>query len=478
MNPRYIETFRRHRVLFCLPLVIVFLLTLATVFGAPKSYVSGASLYADTPVTSQSSTDPTAPPLLVPPSQQEQQIINELLATRSFRLKVGHGGPLADYLAHHSAKGWSPTAILSAVRTKPSLDFRIMSALTPKHVLTTVEGPQVLSVQLDGPTPAVAEGTLRALIDEYMRERAAIRRSRAQQSLVLLAAQVDAAKKVLTQAQQNVAVAPASDPQYKALVQAARVASTKYVFATNSYHEALAEASGHGNDAAALSVIDEPTLPTGPKSSKKKALMAIIAGLFIGGLLSFGGVAAFTKFRPPLKSPSPRPLTVASEQAVAGVLVDDERLRRRARAPGEDTGALRQVEREADTAEHALANGTALKGNIIAVWDEGEGNGSRPVWTIRQPLNGALHLAPGSPVWMLGDPGRQGVIRDIRPADDGGVISEVEITTQEPAGNGRGGRLAIAARDIRWVGELVTFVQMPGGGTATESGYAPGGAAG
>jgi hypothetical protein len=477
VNPRYIETFSRHRVLFSLPLVVAVVFAIASVLGAPKQYESGASLYVDTPVTAQSSTDPTSTPLLVPPSTQEQQILIELLSTRSFRLKVGHQGPLAEYLAHHSDHGLSPTALLAAVRTKPSLDYRVMSALDPKHIITAVPGPQVLAVNFIGPSPNVAVGTLRALLKVYVEARATILKTRAQQSLSLLRDQVAAAKTVLDQAQANAAATSSSSPQYRSLVEASRVASKNYAAAVTSYHNAYVQASAPAGDpsSGSITVLDPPTTPAAPQSGKKKALMAIIAGLFVGGLLSFGGVAAFTRLGGPRgKRAKPQPLSVAATRSVAPVVVDADRQDARggsrpASLPASETHA----DADADVLEEASSNGNVLKGTIIAVWDDGDARQARPVWTIRQPANGDVRLVPGNALWMVGDPGRQGVIRNLRTTDDGGVVCEVEITRGKLAERSKTGHLAIAPADTRWVGLSVAFVQdSPTGETYVSDGTA------
>src|SRR3954454_7851836 len=97
MNPSYVQTFQRHRLLFSLPVVIMTVLALWFVVGTPKQYKAGASLFVDTPVTQPSSfNDPN--PGDVTPAAQSQQLLNELLATRSFRMKIGHEGPLTKYL--------------------------------------------------------------------------------------------------------------------------------------------------------------------------------------------------------------------------------------------------------------------------------------------------------------------------------------------------------------------------------------------
>ena len=112
MNPSYVQTFSRHRILFSLPIVLATLLALWFVAGAPKAYKSSTSLWVDTPPPAASSLDQTNA-TLVTPAAQAQQFLGELLTTRRFRLGVGHGGPLARYFATHAPGGWGPSALLS-----------------------------------------------------------------------------------------------------------------------------------------------------------------------------------------------------------------------------------------------------------------------------------------------------------------------------------------------------------------------------
>ena len=55
MNPSYVQTFNRHRLLFSLPVVILTVLALWVVASTPKEYKAGASLFIDNPVTQESS---------------------------------------------------------------------------------------------------------------------------------------------------------------------------------------------------------------------------------------------------------------------------------------------------------------------------------------------------------------------------------------------------------------------------------------
>src|SRR5438105_6626974 len=182
MNPRYRQTFARHRVLFSLPVVIATAFALWFVVGAPKQYESATSLWVDTPPPGLSSLENTNTSILTP-SAQAQQLLSELLTTRRFRVAIGHEGPLAHYLATHSSAGWGPKAMLAQLRGQGAVDDRVFKELGPKNVLTTIAGPQVLGVSVRVPAPAVTGGPLKALVDQFNLERRSLAVGREQASI-------------------------------------------------------------------------------------------------------------------------------------------------------------------------------------------------------------------------------------------------------------------------------------------------------
>jgi len=300
MNPRYRETFRRHPIVYSLPLVIVTLLAVWYVVGAPKSYEAAASLWVDTPAPEQSSLTQTNQ-FATTPAAQAQQLLNELLTTREFRIEVGRRGPLEGYLAAHPSSGFGPSALLATLRGAATLDNRVVAALGPKSVLTTVEGPQVLSVSVKGPTPQVALGTTRALVSEFNEQRTNFMVQRAQATLAYYKNQADAALQTLHSTQAGIANFMAANPgatasasgqtaadaQLRSLVQAEGVAKERHSAANRDANQAAVSLKATLADTTSFHILDQPALPTGPVSGKKKEVMAIIGGLFAGALLSF-----------------------------------------------------------------------------------------------------------------------------------------------------------------------------------------------
>jgi hypothetical protein len=134
------------------------------------------------------------------------------------------------------------------------------------------------------------------------------------------------------------------------------------------------------------------------------------------------------------------------------------------------TAALLHDDRE--LLAEAIAAGDAFRGDVIAVRDDGAGTkGRRPVWTIHQTYGGQLRVRIGSHVCVLGLPSREGVVRDIKNAADGGYVFEVEITNKKLAVKGESGMLGVAPADQRWLGEQVTFVPKSAEGIAQRKSF-------
>jgi hypothetical protein len=76
----------------------------------------------------------------------------------------------------------------------------------------------------------------------------------------------------------------------------------------------------------------------------------------------------------------------------------------------------------------AIATGDAFRGEVVDVYDVGQGRKSEPVWVIEDPLGGQLRLREGSWVCVAGMPKRVGVVERIDERSDGSREFEVWIT--------------------------------------------------
>src|SRR3954471_19446894 len=96
LSTSYRETFRRHRKLLCLPVVLGGLAAAFFLFGTGKTYSSTASLWVDTTATAPSSVGDGSgsTPLAQPPAVAEQSLLSELLTTRAFTASVAQNSLL------------------------------------------------------------------------------------------------------------------------------------------------------------------------------------------------------------------------------------------------------------------------------------------------------------------------------------------------------------------------------------------------
>ena len=288
MNPSYVQTFNRHRLLFSLPVIIMTLLAIWVVLGTPKQYKAGASLLIDTPVTQPSSFNDSNPQA-VTPAAQTQQVLSELLATRTFRLEAGRAGPLTNYLATHSEGGWGPKQLLK--RGGGSAEDRTWNALDAKHVITTLPGGQVLSIELHGPTPEIAVGTLKALLATFAKERRAIYERRQRTAVRLYQERVETARRQLDAINAKVATGEISAVDASTSV---RAATARAKAANRALGQAKFSLEASGGVGPTYHVMDKPSLPAPAVSGMKKSVFAVFAGMFVGALISLLAIVLLT----------------------------------------------------------------------------------------------------------------------------------------------------------------------------------------
>ena len=277
-----------------------------TVAGSPKAYESTASVWVDSPPPLPTSLNETNPTVRTP-AEQQQLLLGELLRTRGFRLTVGHKSPLQGYYAGNPSEGWGPTTLLGGGHRSP--DARIVGALGPKQVTSIVAGPQVLQVTYQGPTPAVAAGTLRALLNQFSAERARLEVERNRSLVGFYQDQLRSARRALLEARAT------GTPG------ALRLATADYGRAQRRVQRA-SNAADAGTAHLGIAIIDPPRVPVGPVAGHKKTVMALVGGMFVGALISFLGVVALTPSRPG-EWDEPTRLHLESDET------DEERRRRR-----------------------------------------------------------------------------------------------------------------------------------------------------
>jgi hypothetical protein len=296
LNSGYAQTFARHKVLFSLPIAITTLLALWFAVGTSKQYRASASIWADTSPPGASSVQ--ANPTLLTEAVQTQQLLAELLTTERFRLAVGRRGPLQGYMAAHPTQGWGPQALMKKLRGSGTATDRTEAALDSAHVFSIADGPHVVTIRFDGPTPAVAVGTLQALIDSFRDELTDLRVGELERTADRLQKQKGAAARSIAALQNKIdRQSNVSSAQLQGWIQARQLAAQRLTKATRSYSEAQLAIDAARAQPSSFHVQDAAKLPAPAVGGMKKTLFVVVAGFFAGALLSFLGVVFLTPDR-------------------------------------------------------------------------------------------------------------------------------------------------------------------------------------
>lgn len=278
----YRQTWRRHRKLFLVPVVLGALAGAFFVFSSHPSYKSTASLWVDTaaPLASTVGAGPTTP-LSAPPAAAEQGILQELLTTQSFAASVAKGSSLGKTLGN-AASIWkeAPTYLAGG------------------QIAATVAGEQILRITYSGPSPAEAQSVLAAVVSELRDYNNNLTAQHEQDSVSYDREQVKLAQEALTAARDNVNSymqqhpnASQADPNLLALT----AAENNAVTALGTANATLSQATGTRNSGGwTIQVVDPASLGLAPGVGKKKMLEVILGGAFGGLLLSWLIVVAIT----------------------------------------------------------------------------------------------------------------------------------------------------------------------------------------
>jgi uncharacterized protein involved in exopolysaccharide biosynthesis len=277
----YRETFRRHRKLFCMPIILGAVAAAFFLFSVSKTYKSTASLWVNTSPPAQSSLGAGSSVLSEPPASAEQGILNELLSTDSFTTLVAKHSLLRNSL------GAGPTKNASAL-------------LGPGQIVPTVAGNQILQITYSASSPAVARSVLTALVAELRTYSTRLTTQHDQAAIAYDTQQVKVAEKAVATARRNVSAYQAqhpgvtqTDPNYVSLMAAENNAVTQLAQANT----ALSQVTGTGAGAWSLQVIDPPSQPSTTTPRKSKMAEVILGGALGGALVAFLAVVALTPAR-------------------------------------------------------------------------------------------------------------------------------------------------------------------------------------
>ena len=103
------------------------------------------------------------------------------------------------------------------------------------------------------------------------------------------------------------------------------------------------------------------------------------------------------------------------------------------------------VHHDAELQAEAIAEGRAVRGKIVEVWDEGEGKSTRPVWVIESSGPPPTRLREGTELCVAGLPQRTLLVREIADGENGRWRIEVEVEGCKTRPRGVGPEVPVAA---------------------------------
>lgn len=310
---RFFESLFRHKWLALIPIILGVVLASGYELVQPRAFQTSASLWINTN-TPGANVNAGTSNQYVDPSTSQENVLRELLTTRSFALAVGHNGPLGDYLAKHpdaDVKGLAAVPGIGALfsSSSKSLDDRITSDL-PSDVTLSTPGPQVVTITAKGPSAAVAVGTINTVISEYTKQVVSAQKATDTNAVSYYAQQVSLAQSQQQTAQQNLAAyqrahptAPITDSNLSLLQQSADLEQHNYETQLQHYQQAqldLANASNYSG----FQVIDKAISPSGPVSRLKNVVVAGVGGLVIGLIVTLLVVSALAALDGTVRRPS------------------------------------------------------------------------------------------------------------------------------------------------------------------------------
>jgi uncharacterized protein involved in exopolysaccharide biosynthesis len=283
----YRETYRRHKTLCRVPVLLGAVIAALILFTSSASYKSTASLWVDTaaPVASSIGADGT-PTLSEPPASSEQGILTELLTTDSFADAVARSSVLGKEFA-------GPTAI----RKEAS------KLIEHGQVVATPAGGQILNVSYTGSTPALTESVLGGVLTQLRSYNTSLAEQHSAAAVAYDRAQVALDEKALATANDNLKTyaarhpgASKSDPTYLSLSSAQNTAVTQLGQANTTLNQVTGTREAGG---WTIRVLDAPSPAASLAPSKKKIIGVILGGALAGMLVSFLAVVALTPAKKP-----------------------------------------------------------------------------------------------------------------------------------------------------------------------------------
>jgi uncharacterized protein involved in exopolysaccharide biosynthesis len=281
--------------------------SLVFVLLQPASYSASTKLWIDR-------TAIGAPPIqnqYISAADEQAAVLQELIKTRSFCIKVARRSPLADDLRHSSGSDLVTRALTATGLRHPralsdaDLGDLIYSTLT-KHVIVDSSGPQIVTVTFDYANARVAGLTVGAIVDQFLEEVLGSHRAQVQSTVDFYTQQTAAAESDLAKGDQAVFQYIDAHPEQAKLGTAPDATLIQLQredeLARQRYTAILQKLDQAQLDAAALKyslpdgfrIIDPAEIPRQPLSPIKLVAGAAAGGLGAGLLLALLALLVLT----------------------------------------------------------------------------------------------------------------------------------------------------------------------------------------
>ena len=201
---RYLETFYRHRLILVAPVALVLLISVSVVYLQPRAYDATAKLWVDKDLLGTTAVDTS----FSAPADTQVAVLQELLKTRSFAVKVAARGPLvAALMSRRTAAANDPVSQLSnAVQGKSTSSGPLTQEQQDDLVFATItaaakadsSGPNIVTVTYRDADPDVAAAVAQGIVDQFIVELLSNQRAQASTAADFYTGQVKTAGVDLT----------------------------------------------------------------------------------------------------------------------------------------------------------------------------------------------------------------------------------------------------------------------------------------
>lgn len=242
MGRSYLEALFRYKYLLMIPIVLGFVAGTVVAFQAPRKYLVGATIWADTAVPYETTVGTTGGQS--PPSAGQATLLTQLLGTRSFLASVIQVTPMAD-----------------DYRAASPVDRTYQLYELSGSVQVGTPGPQLLSVSVIREDPDEAISLTEAVLTQFEQYRMdeAVQRAKAVQAYQLR--QLETAQEGLDNSEGS------------------RAAESAYADALSAYEQSsldvqMAQTSG-------MRLVDPPDLAL-PQARRKTLMLGAVGGAIAG----------------------------------------------------------------------------------------------------------------------------------------------------------------------------------------------------